>query len=414
LSWQEELRKLDEELAAGQISADDYRVRRDQVLSSAVSFGPPGQAAQPAKQDETQFIQTVPPQPPSPPPPPPPPVPDKTQVVGDQADADKTQIVPGQTAAPDRTQAIGGGWQTARPSGADSDRTQVVPGIPGVPPQQLAGGQPRPVPGQFPPPSGYQPPGWQQEEDLSPPWAGADFPPLAPAGSPDWIRQGPEVFDTDRRSNTGKIVAIVAIVLLLAGLGVGGYFLFRGKGDNQAQQPPATSTSTPDQTTKSSPRPTTSTPPPKPIVQPPGAVQVDSTFTLQRLGEVKILSPEDFDILSRNQITEAQVQVTKEGELVRGTWAFTAADRASAEQVFKEIDALYRQVNFQPAPGIAKENVSALYFKPVTPNAPTVFRAHYLAGNKVIRVESYGPDAAQAAAEFAALLETQLQRLPAS
>src|SRR3954468_24584265 len=40
VSWQDELRKLDEELAAGQISADDYRVRRDQVLSSAVASSP--------------------------------------------------------------------------------------------------------------------------------------------------------------------------------------------------------------------------------------------------------------------------------------------------------------------------------------------------------------------------------------
>ena len=39
MSWQEELRKLDEELASGRLSADDYRVRRDQVLSSAVASG---------------------------------------------------------------------------------------------------------------------------------------------------------------------------------------------------------------------------------------------------------------------------------------------------------------------------------------------------------------------------------------
>ena len=425
MSWQEELRKLDEELAAGQISADDYRVRRDQVLSSAVSFGPAGQSAAPAKPEETQFIQQGPPMPPPPAPPPPPPGPppgpqtgpDKTQIVGNQADADKTQIVPGETAgAADRTQAVGG-WQTARPPGPDADRTQVVPGVPGVPPQRMAGGEPprpAPGPGVFPPPPGYPPPqGWQGDDELSPPWAGSDFPPLAPAGSPDWIRQGPEVFETDRKSKTGKVLAIVAIVVLLAGLGVGGYFLLRDKGNNTAG-PQNTSTANPEPTTtKSSPRPTTSTPPPKPVVQPSGSTQVDATYNLQRLGEVKILSPEDFDILARNQITEAQVIVTKEGELVRGTWAFTAPSREAAELIFKEIDTLYRQVAFKPAPGITKENVTALYFN-AGAGSPTVYRAHYLAGSKVVRVEAYGPDPAVAAAEFTALLDAQLKRLPAT
>jgi hypothetical protein len=405
VSWQEELRKLDEELAAGQISADDYRVRRDQVLSSAVSAG--SEAPPQGQQKPSEATQFVPRPPVSQPMPPPPPLP---QAPGSPGDADDTQIVPGRDA--DRTQAVGR-WQTARPGGDDADRTQVVPG---VPPQSVAGGMPpRPAPplGQFPPPPGY---GWQQQDEISPPWAGSDFPPLAPAASPDWIRQGPEVFDTDRRSKTGRIVAIVAVVLLLAGLGVGGYFLLRPKGNSNQGQPGPATTSTSQPTSRTSSRPpSTSTTPPKPIAQPPGSTLVDAKFTLQRLGEVKILSPEDFDVMSRNKIIEAQVAVTKEGDLTRGTWAFKAADHASAEQIFKEIDQLYRQVNFQPAPGISKDHVSALYFKPPNagPNAPTVFRAHYVAGSTVVRVEAYGPDAALAASEFSTLLDAQLTALPA-
>jgi hypothetical protein len=403
VAWQEELRRLDEELAAGQISADDYRIRRDQVLSSAVSSGPdPAAGQRPAPQEATQFVPRIQPPQPQPPQPPPP-------QQGETEDADKTQIVPSDA---DRTQAVGG-WQTARPG--DADRTQAVPG---VPPQHYAGGlPPRPAPGQnpFPPPPGYQQ-GWQQPgEEVGTPWGSSDFPPLAPAGSPDWIRQGPEVFETDRRSNTGRIVAIVVVVLLLAGLGVGGYFLLRPKGNNNQGQPGNnTSTAQPASSRSSSKPPQTSSTPPKPIVQPTGSTLVDSTFTLQRLGEVKILSPEDFDILNRNKIIEAQVVVTKESDLTRGTWAFKAPDRASAEEIVKEIDQLYRQVNFQPAPGINKEHVSALYFKPPNagPNATTVFRAHYIAGNTVVRVESYGPDAAQAAAEFSTLLDAQLAQLP--
>ncbi|MER6767386.1 hypothetical protein ABT266_45095, partial [Amycolatopsis sp. NPDC000746] len=49
MSWQEELRRLDEELASGRLSADDYRIRRDQVLSSAV-----GQQDQPTPPPQSQ------------------------------------------------------------------------------------------------------------------------------------------------------------------------------------------------------------------------------------------------------------------------------------------------------------------------------------------------------------------------
>jgi flagellar basal body-associated protein FliL len=271
VSWQEELRKLDEELAAGRISADDYRVRRDQVLSSAVSPGPEAPAPQkPSQGDSTQFIPTGPPQPVQPNYPPPPQG-DRTQIVGGQ-DADKTQIVPG--AGPDPSvwnQPMvggGGGWQTARPqagpSGADADRTQVVPG---VPQQSYAGGQvPRPAPGQeqgpFSPPGGFPPPvGWQQQpaEDPNSPWGGSVFPPLTPTGSPDWIRQGPEVFD-ESPSGRKKVVLILLAVLLVLGAGAAIYFLaIKKDGDNSANNPPGgppatNQTQKPTSTTK--PRPT--------------------------------------------------------------------------------------------------------------------------------------------------------------
>ncbi|TVT34247.1 flagellar basal body protein FliL, partial [Amycolatopsis rhizosphaerae] len=42
MTWQEELRKLDEDLASGTLSADAYRARRDQILSAAVTSGDPG------------------------------------------------------------------------------------------------------------------------------------------------------------------------------------------------------------------------------------------------------------------------------------------------------------------------------------------------------------------------------------
>lgn len=52
MTWQDELRRLDEELAAGRLSADDYRQRRDQLLAAANSN--PSTGGQPVVQAPQQ------------------------------------------------------------------------------------------------------------------------------------------------------------------------------------------------------------------------------------------------------------------------------------------------------------------------------------------------------------------------
>ncbi len=252
MSWQEELRNLDEELASGRLSADDYRIRRDQVLSSAVAYGDapqqqvqqPGQQPPPAGQQPPPATQHgQPPQQPG------------------QASADSTQIIapvnpPQGGDGAERTQVVPS-WQQqqAQQPTTDPNRTQVVPpttSAPGGFPQQ---GQPSPAvgfpqqgqqspAGGFPQQHGYQhqqpQQGWNAPEaDPAPPWGGSDFPPISPVGSTEWVKQGPELFD-DKPRGKGKKVAIIAIVavLVLAGLGVGGYFaFFSGGGDPQADDP---------------------------------------------------------------------------------------------------------------------------------------------------------------------------------
>jgi len=262
VSWQEELRNLDEELASGRLSADDYRLRRDQVLSSAVAYGDPAQlqVQQPGQQPQQPFQQQPPAQPQAP------------QQTGQPNSADSTQIIapvnqpPQNNGESERTQVVPN-WQQQQ---ADPNRTQVVPPMaspPGGFPQQgqasPAGGFPQQ--GQASPAGGFpqqQPQqGYQQQQpqqqgwtdtDASPPWGGSDFPPISPVGSTEWVKQGPELFEDKPKGKGGKI-AIIAIVavLVLAGLGVGGYFAFSGGGDTpadptaapQSNQPPAPPTS---------------------------------------------------------------------------------------------------------------------------------------------------------------------------
>ncbi len=258
MSWQEELRNLDEELASGRLSADDYRLRRDQVLSSAVAYGDPAQqqVQQPGQQPQQQpFQQQPPPQQPQ-------------QQTGQPNSADSTQIIapvnqPPQNGEGERTQVVPN-WQQQQ---ADPNRTQVVPpmaspagGFPQQGQASPAGGFPQQ--GQSSPAGGFpqqQQQGYQQPQqqgwtdtDASPPWGGSDFPPISPVGSTEWVKQGPELFEDKPKGKGGKI-AIIAIVavLVLAGLGVGGYFAFSGGGDTpsdptaapQSNQPPAPPTS---------------------------------------------------------------------------------------------------------------------------------------------------------------------------
>ncbi|WP_410601657.1 flagellar basal body-associated protein FliL [Amycolatopsis sp. lyj-90] len=270
VSWQEELRNLDEELASGRLSADDYRLRRDQVLSSAVAYGDPAQqqVQQPGQQPQQPFQQQ---------PPPAAPQQQAPQQPGQQSSADSTQIIapvnqPPQSGEGERTQVVSN-WQQQQ---ADPNRTQVVPPM-GSPaggfPQQgqasPAGGFPQQ--GQASPAGGFpqqqhQQHGYQQQQpqqqgwtdtDASPPWGGSDFPPISPVGSTEWVKQGPELFEDKPKGKGGKI-AIIAIVavLVLAGLGVGGYFAFKGGGDEptdptaqpqptQSQNAPPTSSAKP-------------------------------------------------------------------------------------------------------------------------------------------------------------------------
>lgn len=214
VNWQDELRKLDDELASGRITADDYRVRRDQVLSSSNTGGqqtsaPRWQAQPPSTgpatgSQATQYIAPV--------------------GGGDQAKPN-----------PDATQVV-----TPRP--ADSDRTQVVPGA----------GMAQPNYGPPSPAHGFQQPG-----PTPPPWqgGGADqvaAPPWVTASNDSWMHTGPEVFDETSSGKGKKVFAIIGVVLVIALIGGAvWWFGLRGGSGGDAQ------TTTPAPTTSSSAKPKT-------------------------------------------------------------------------------------------------------------------------------------------------------------
>lgn len=406
MSWQDELRKLDDELAAGRISADDYRSRRDQILSTAVSPG-----AQPGPN-------TPPDTPPNTPPSTPPDAAESTtmmpavpppgqQATGGAEDADKTQIVSGQDVAgqeagdADRTQAVGG-WRATPPE--DPNRTQVVPG---VPPQAQAAYPPRPAPS---PPGGFPQPGpgqspWGNEEDLAPPWAGQDFPPLAAAGTPDWARQGPEVFEAEKKSSPAKVLGIVAIVAVLVGVAVGAYFLFRP--DNQVAEPPPGGED-PPATSESAP--STEPTPEGPIVELPGdAANMSQIDTFAEVEGIDYLTPQEIQLYQAGGAGESAVAISTEDEVRIIVLVVTMSDEAAAVAARDGLGAL--QLRFSLTEREGPENVVTAANQQA--KSGPLLRAHYASGNQVVRVQAQGKNAEGANSLFDQVLADQLEKLPA-
>lgn len=189
VSWQDEQRKLQEQYDRGEISAQEFRTRRDSLFAAASAAG---QGPQPPhstdSMDATQTMRPVPAsQPPSQEP-----------------------------------------TQTVRPVPADPDRTQVVAG---GGPQQGQFGQS----GGFPTAPGQ---GGQQQADEPPPWAGAEFPPLTAPGTTDWSGGQPDFFAKSKRKSGAarRIIGAAVAVVVLLGLGAGGYFLWGTGGNSRAER----------------------------------------------------------------------------------------------------------------------------------------------------------------------------------
>lgn len=385
MSWQEELRNLDEELASGRLSADDYRIRRDRVLSSAVAYGDTAQPQQPATPPQPdpaqpQYQQQPPAQQPQGS------SADSTQIIAPvsppQPSAEATQIVSSADVPAGRTQFVQP-WQQAQP--ADPNRTQVV--------HSPAGGFPQPQgQGGFPPPQQNQP--WNApEQDLSPPWGGSEFPPIAPTSSNEWVKQGPEVFsDRPSRGKGGKIVLIALIaILVLGGLGVGGYFLF-GKKDGSSQA----GGSTPSQTQAPAP------PPPTPeqqlldkIPQPTGNQDPkNGVLTPLQLATDKILTQPEAAVLTQDAIAKtawrgSQKQPDEFGPqpATISVLAIPTTSTANAATLAQQLQDYQSANGFilisDPLPGMPAKLV---FMKNIGDKSGN-YRALWISGNNVLRID---------------------------
>lgn len=421
MTWQEELRRLDEDFSAGNITADEYRVRRDQVLSSAVAPPVDEQVQRPAENSEsTQIVPPV--QPPGPNQQPPEqhaPSSDATQVVDPSLYGDQQVVDPslyrGQPDA-DRTQAVPPSWEQHGPSSGGFP-AQFGPTSGGFPAQQ-------PYPGGFAPQQPYggfapqqphsggfpaQQPAPMENEPL---WGGDELPAAAPPMADDWINQGPEWSkDDDGKGRTGKIIGGVLGVVVLLGLAFGAWWLWlSGDGGNEGQRRNPPATNPPSQTTSAAP---TSQAPEVfgPLILPEGEGSGPVSYAAEEVAEKKPLPEPDLKLLSKYDLTEARSVVVRQGSTAITLWSFSTDD---ADKLFKAFLKDQKRFGFKEVSGTGDDVPVASATQENNDKKVRVYRAHYVSDSLVIRVEAFNTDKATAREAFNKVLSDQLDHTPAN
>ena len=393
MSWQEELRRLDEELAAGRLSADDYRVRRDQVLSSAVSQGEtPGQQQDPGQPAAAESNQQQAP------------TADSTQVVrpvdSGQGGPDSTQVVaPAQPNSGQTPQT----WQPQSPWGQPGQQA----------PQSPAPGFQQP-PYQANAPS--QPPQQQQgawnapEADATPPWGGSDLPPMQPPEAGTWASQGPEGFDyKESTGNRGKIITAVVAVVLLGGVAFGAYWLW-GRGESGSGPPTNTAAQPPTSTAA----PTTQPKEELPVAKLPGATEKHpevKNFT--DVGGLNYLNDKEENIYKTAEPgkTKFLVQHFDNGNLAVFLLVKTS-DVESPDKIEKSLADIQISNGAKLMPDAPAGTAVTKYT--AEDGSLTQIRAHYFSGDTLVRVEIISAESPESAVtQFKSVFEKQLQKLPA-
>ncbi|TDQ05096.1 hypothetical protein [Labedaea rhizosphaerae] len=408
MTWQEELGQLDRKLAAGQISADDYRRQRDRILAAASGgqqAAAPGEPQTPAPgveqpqqgQNPAPFAppfrwEAVPPNEP-------------TQAVSHGAAAesaqsgdaaDKTQIVSSDATA-DRTQVVPRAAGAGNTADSPAERTQHIPAI-GAHQQQPPMQQPnQPT---WPPAPGPAP-----AQDPSNPWGNPDEPLSLWAPG---FHQGPEVFETTPNKKSKKLPIIIAavVVVALAAAAVLYFTVFKKGSDQAGPTPPPTSTSAP---------PTTTEPPqPKafgPLAIPVGHTGVGKVYTPAQLESIKPLPTPDLVLLKQHGVSRAQSVVGNMDSSTVSLWSFRSKN---AKDLLSAIVEDQQRFGFQEVPEAKQGSVEVYKSKQKTATGSTIvaYRAHYISGGDVIRVESYDTDDDTAKANFTAALTAQVQHNP--
>ncbi|MCS7482123.1 hypothetical protein ACFFQW_24185 [Umezawaea endophytica] len=331
MGWQEELSALDEALAAGRITADQHRSRRDELLAAASGGGPAParwRASQPVDPETTNVIRT-----------------------SDFADPEKTQ------------QVRPVGFPPPAPNSASTSQP-----LPVFPPQQQFGQPQRPVP----------------------PWEDKGFG-VTPSTA---AVHGSEVFDSGagKSPRVGIYVLIGVLAFIVIGGGVFWFGLSGGMGTDSAAPPPPPTTAALTSAPDSSAPPTTTTPPSglAAVPDPPGSpYPKNGEYTLAAADEAKIIPAGDLEALQKAGVEKVFEKSSGDGDLAYAIAVYVAKDEESAKVLSAAL------VENRAVPGTSTVELndvpkSVAMTKLATSNQ-FLYRGIYTSGKMTVRVATAGP-----------------------
>jgi hypothetical protein len=463
MDWQDELRRLDKQLSEGEISAQEYRRMRDELLAEASApaqgRGSLWSAARPEVTPEPAPPPAAAPRPPAPPKPPPaappvapPPTPASPVSVPlpAQPDAEDTQIVADDTVVVEEDVAKGGPPQAPRSpvdqtavhaeptmapashamAGDDPDRTATV-GAATVESADAATQAPAEEWTEMAPEApgegrAESPATEQKAKHPTFPPRPADRPipkaPPLPAPAP-WTGQvlGEEVFANAKPQGGGRRAATVLLSVVVALAVVGGavwYIAFRNDDPAEGQaadNPPATQEQTKPPASKPAP---SSEVPPEPanlgdaVAPLPGVADKNSgTITAARAGKLKLIAPQEVKAANKNGVTDVIFRGSTHGSFGNALLVFTTPDGTAAGELAKAETKYLRDAGFTTGKQL-RDGIPVLE---LTRDGATVYRVVYTTGKYTVRFGVAQRDAnrAELRKELEAVADTILAVLPA-
>lgn len=200
---------------------------------------------------------------------------------------------------------------------------------------------------------------------------------------------------------TRRVATVALVHLLLAVVALGAVAVWGFGYDPAAQH-----VTVPDPDTRLPSNPERLT-----IVRPPGLLVMDSTFVKHGALPTDALGEAEGSILLEAGVVKVKALVGREGELSQGVWQMWVRDGSDPRGALRAIDDLYATGGWAQEP----TETAGLVVRAQKPNETQPFsgyRAHYVRGPFLIRIEAYGTDQAQVDDAFADLARRQLAAWP--
>jgi hypothetical protein len=146
------------------------------------------------------------------------------------------------------------------------------------------------------------------------------------------------------------------------------------------------------------------------LVRPPGLLVADSA-ALKNGSPLGVLPELEAEVLEDAGVVMVKALVGREGDTTQGVWQFSVRDGDDPRAALRAIDELYAAGGWLWAPTEVR-GVRLRAQKPTDGQPWAGYRAHYVRGPYLIRVEVYGIDQDQVDDAFAALATQQLAQWP--